>query len=62
MRSPTPSPCPASLRCLITRFGCLIVRFGNVITRFGIMITDFGSVAEVITFRRNQRSASRRNR
>ncbi|MEM5279152.1 MULTISPECIES: hypothetical protein [Cupriavidus] len=47
---------------MITRFGCLITYFGNVITRFGIVITDFGSVVEVITFRRNQRAASRRNR
>jgi len=47
---------------VITRFGCLITYFGNVITRFGIVIIDFGGVAEVITFRRNQRSASHRNR
>lgn len=61
MRSPTPNPCPAPLRCVITHFGCLITYFGNVITRFGNVITDFGGVAEVITFRRNQRSASARN-
>ncbi|WP_165971575.1 hypothetical protein [Cupriavidus sp. L7L] len=47
---------------MITHFGCLITHFGNVITRFGNVITDFGGVAEVITFRRNQRSASARNR
>jgi hypothetical protein len=47
---------------VITHFGRLITYFGNVITRFGNVITDFGGVAEVITFRRNQRSASRRNR
>ncbi|AZG12120.1 hypothetical protein EHF44_01195 (plasmid) [Cupriavidus pauculus] len=62
------SPCavppltPAPLRCVITHFGCLITYFGNVITRFGKLITDFGGIAEVITFRRNQRSASARNR
>ncbi|WP_167884691.1 hypothetical protein [Cupriavidus oxalaticus] len=47
---------------MITHFGCLITHFGNVITRFENVITDFGGVAEVITFRRNQRSASARNR
>jgi len=47
---------------VITHFDNVITHFGNVITRFGNLITDFGGIAEVITFRRNQRSASRRNR